>query len=306
MSTDAKLPPKLNFKKPGPAPVAVAAPAPAPAVVAAVPSPTPVAGPAASPVAAVPVAAAQAKPLIAAPKLTPKAPGPIAGPTPMRAAPAAPNPVKPATSGPSPVPTAAAMKKPTPVGVKPVATIKPPVPVAAAKPVMATATPMHAKPAADDDDAAIPDGVSSREAARPDAKRMTAKISLDAVLSAQDSDENGPKTIRLKRPGETGVTPVPGTKPKLEPSVGEGMEAEAPKGADDVAPKRMIRVKRPSSAGDAGSTSSSSAADVRLEDLTANDSPHWAFVLSAVAAVIVAALNLYIVLAGLQGWPWIG
>lgn len=337
--TELKLPPKISLKKAPDSPAPVAAVA-APVAVA----PQPVAEVAApAPVAATMAAPAAAKPIIAAPKLTPR-PMPVGVTAPTTAKPAGlPLPaMKPATTPPGS--GIGGIKKPLPVGIKPVAAAKP-IPVAAAKPMsvaaaVAAATPsspttaptldkrqtsrvelgVAAKTTSGSLDVSDLEATSSKDASKPDAKRMTAKISLDAVLTGPDPDaDSGPKTIRLKRPGETTapIKPSP-IKPKADTSVVDASDdaaaskvtkSDAGESAEgDSGTKRTIRVKRAGGTGSqtSGPQSKTNVMDVQLEDLTQADSTHWAFVLCGVAAVIVAAVNLYITLAGYKGLPWIG
>ncbi|MBT3192325.1 MAG: hypothetical protein HN341_07190 [Verrucomicrobia bacterium] len=162
-------------------------------------------------------------------------------------------------------------------------------------------------------------GADAGEAPSPDPKRQTSRISLEAALGG-DGDEkaSGPKTIRLKRPSEAPTVRI------QKPPAAEGgsdlnktAQIEAPE--DAVVPdtqKKTIKVKRPSqrrsvkSVSVKRSTTAPDASDA-AEPLTAapsvaqpeltTDDAHWTFITSAIAAMIVACVLIYVLCAQVLG-----
>lgn len=155
----------------------------------------------------------------------------------------------------------------------------------------------------------------------PDLKRQTSRISLEAALGSEDKDETkGPKTIRLKRPSEAPTVRV--QKAPATDAKGDGLnktsEIEAPQEAADTpdTQKKTIKVKRPSQRrniksvsvkrsadGDAPVTETPMAASVAQPAATAthDDSAHWTFITTAIAAMIVTCVTIYVLCAQVLG-----
>jgi hypothetical protein len=129
-------------------------------------------------------------------------------------------------------------------------------------------------------------------------KRKTSRISLDAVLgeSAAGPEASGPKTIRLKRPGEAPTVKV-GAAPKPEPAAGA---AEPPPAAGQTQRKTVV-VRRPQASAASRKLSvarptgaaPSEAPGVALEPAEPPKSPHWFFGLTAIAATLVLCVVIW-------------
>jgi hypothetical protein len=148
-------------------------------------------------------------------------------------------------------------------------------------------------------------------------KRKTSRISLDAVLGSEGdapADDQGPKTIRLKKPSELATvkvgqsapaTPVKGDTTAIAegaaeskkntqaiPAVDEGDDSSATR-------RRTIRVKRAGGAGKVELGSEAPAAAASQPDLeeSVEDRPHGVFIFSAVAAIVVGLVLVYVLTA---------
>lgn len=180
---------------------------------------------------------------------------------------------------PGALPQAKPAFSPTPVAVKPaiaaapVSVAKPTdakkkttrIPLEAAKPTGAAKTaeapkgpktiriePLLAQPARGPASAAAEKGDAMTFSAE---KRKTSRISLEAVLGGESETEaeGGPKTIRLKRPGDAThakVDTVPKTVKVGQPSAGTAAPASPAEENAGEAPtvRKTVRVKRPSGA----------------------------------------------------------
>jgi hypothetical protein len=150
-----------------------------------------------------------------------------------------------------------------------------------------------------------------------DSKSQTSRISLEAALGTDsDSATTGPKTIRLKRPGKTPSVKVNkiGNKDK---DLGKTSKIELPDSNSDVpdTQKKTIKVKRPSQRRKAKTMSVKRKDDeapaegipiTPLSDLTAQNAPapdtvHWTFIVSSIAAVLVACVLIYVMCAQVFG-----
>jgi hypothetical protein len=186
---------------------------------------------------------------------------------------------------PSPLPGAAAALNaggPKTIRIKPGGTT-----VGAVKPPTPDAGPRIPAPAAPSPEVAA-------------AKRTTSRISLEAVFGAEaapEGGEGGPKTIRLKRPGETGVQKPPSA-------------ADAPAGGEEsgASPtiKKTVRVKRPTPGAEAAAPAAvaRTAAIHRAEESlpgAVNDEPNPVFPLFALAASLVLLVLIYVLLAQCLG-----
>lgn len=259
------LPPKLDLRKSGilkpatPAagtPVAPGAIAPAPAVASA------------APVAAQPVAGAP-RPIIpgAQPAWKPK-------------------PVMPAAA-------VASVAQPQPTPKKDTSRI----PLEAAKPRVEKAIPVAGMEAPSTVKISKPgDTVQITGLPKPDdveaaEKRKTSRISLDAVLndSTREADTSGPKTIRLKRPGEA---------PTVKAGAAGGDESE--KGASQTQRKTIVVKRQQSTAAGqkisvARAGGGKAAADGAPSDMPVMSvpAPHGIFGFFAVAATLVLGVVVY-------------
>lgn len=168
-------------------------------------------------------------------------------------------------------------------------------------------------------------------AASPDAKRMTTRISLEAVLMTPEASEakpavpgvpgsdTGPKTIRLKRPSEAATVKV-SPKPKIA-KVEEAGSAEAkaalnrtarleeaaeePAAEGDTPSKRKtIRIKRPGEGG-GGAGAPQAVSIARGEGggvpMVMEDEPHVTFPLLGIAACLVVIVTIYMFAAQALG-----
>jgi hypothetical protein len=127
--------------------------------------------------------------------------------------------------------------------------------------------------------------VALGEADRPAAaKRTTSRISLESVMgrdgaagrTAQD-DDNAPRTIRLKRPGDVAA---------VRPAGEEGEAGAAP------TVRRTIRVKRADA-----SVRPVAIAPVELAPAVPVDEVHWAWPTFAILAALVTCVLIYVLMA---------
>jgi hypothetical protein len=120
-----------------------------------------------------------------------------------------------------------------------------------------------------------------------DEKRRTAKISLEAALAASETD--GPRTIRLRRPSDAPVGETVRTKS------GEAPDQTASADTNETG-KKTIRIKRtPTAPGvEVASDLATGAAPIGMVSVRVADRPHWAFLVTAIAATLVVAVNLYV------------
>lgn len=148
-------------------------------------------------------------------------------------------------------------------------------------------------------------------------KRKTSRISLEAALASEPavSGSEGPKTIRLKRPSEAATVKVgQSSPPKSETSpipaeppptlnktadIGGQMDVPEPTVATR---KKTIRVKRPSRSPGVKTTPeimrTEGAGVPGVEEAApVVDSPNWFFVVSSVAAILVAGVLIYLLTA---------
>lgn len=128
------------------------------------------------------------------------------------------------------------------------------------------------------------------------AKRTTSRISLDAVLGAPEAvpeQPGGPKTIKLKKPGEPSA---------VKPPVAAAAAVAAPSAADASAAttqKKTVRIKRP------GETPEQPAIPARMDEPAAAEAvrarsshePHFFFPLCAVLSMFVFFVLIYVLLA---------
>ena len=162
------------------------------------------------------------------------------------------------------------------------------------------------------------------EPVEPDPKRHTSRISLEAALGSDEKGESpstGPKTIRLKRPSE-----APTVKVKKAPEGGGDGEGELRKTAKIELPpdekeapatqRKTIKVKRPSqrrtvksvsvkrgpqAEGDAASVAGDEPQASPVGAPVVVDSAHWTFITTAIAAMIVCFVLIYVLCAQVLG-----
>jgi hypothetical protein len=151
----------------------------------------------------------------------------------------------------------------------------------------------------------------------PDPKRQTSRISLESALGSES--DNGPKTIKLKRPGinntsiriqglesrDTAAAPPP----PPPPAAAAGLPTASP--GDNAIPetqKKTIKVKRPAGrtalrtgGSSTGSGSSSPAMFTPPTKAVAADSAHWFFILTGCAATIITGVLIYVLCAQALG-----
>lgn len=128
-------------------------------------------------------------------------------------------------------------------------------------------------------------------------KRKTSRISLDSATSQEDASESddAPRTIRLKRPGE----PAAGGAPR---SLSADTAAVSMEGGDSGTRKKTVKLRRPGADGVPSAAEAAPAMDVvRAPAMPKTDSIHWTFGVFAVAAMLVAAVSVYVLLAQLTG-----
>jgi len=147
----------------------------------------------------------------------------------------------------------------------------------------------------------------------PDPKRQTSRISLEAALGTEE-ESTGPKTIRLKRPGKTPTLKV---SEQLDSDGGLSKTSKIEMPKDDEAPatqKKTIKIKRPSQKRSAKKVSvkreTEAAENTTISPLQplqplANqktpDTVHWTFIVSSIAATIVACVLIYVLCAQVFG-----
>ena len=162
------------------------------------------------------------------------------------------------------------------------------------------------------------------EPVKPDAKRQTSRISLEAALSSDGTGNGepaatGPKTIRLKRPSE-----APTVKVKKAPDAADSGELRKtakiempPDEAETPATQRKtIKVKRPSqrrtvksvsvkrgseSEGDAAAAPAGAPQAMPAAEPVVVDSAHWTFITTAIAAMIACFVLIYVLCAQVLG-----
>jgi|GEM_PF-1300219 len=135
------------------------------------------------------------------------------------------------------------------------------------------------------------------------AKRTTSRISLEAVLGTPGEGgkpaEGAPKTIRLRRPGETaGVRPIPA--PGV-PGQAEGVAAEG-EGAPTV--RKTIRVRRAVETPEIARPTIARAETLTpagLESLAPEEKVSVVFPLIALAAILVTCVLIYMFLGQAVG-----
>lgn len=148
-----------------------------------------------------------------------------------------------------------------------------------------------------------------------DPKRKTSRISLEAAIAINDKGApdtgEGPKTIRLKKPGDMATVklqpqpaaaplpvppPVPaagGTTPLDATAALEGIPVED--AGQTPTKRKTIKVRRPGQAGEPAVETAGGGADARrpsiavaVAPVVVEDSPHWFFITAASIAVLVA------------------
>ncbi len=162
------------------------------------------------------------------------------------------------------------------------------------------------------------------EPMKPDSKRQTSRISLEAALGSDGTGNGepaatGPKTIRLKRPSE-----APTVKVKKAPDDDAGGELRKtakiempPDEAETPATQRKtIKVKRPSqrrtvksvsvkrgpeAEGDAAAAPAGAPQAMPAAEPVVVDSAHWTFITTAIAAMIVCFVLIYVLCAQVLG-----
>ena len=152
------------------------------------------------------------------------------------------------------------------------------------------------------------------------AKRQTSRISLQEALTtpteaqagagqAQTIAETpapsgGPKTIRIKRPGDAAGAPAPAPEPAAVSAPAAGGEAAAPGEAGPPTQRKTIKLRRPGAgpegeAGRASVTLPKAAADFAAAQAagpkTEADEPGPVFAVLSLAGVLVAAAVVYLI-----------
>lgn len=160
-----------------------------------------------------------------------------------------------------------------------------------------------------------------------DLKRKTSRISLDAVLPQLEAagaagGDSGPKTIRIKRP----AIATPSALPAITEAPGDVVavpeaDLKSQTARVDIPPesaaiegqqtqKKTIKIRRSDGGGAEVKAAprsisiSRNEAQAAVPTQTQVTQPHWAFVLAAVAAVIVMCVMLYALMA--QAVPTLG
>jgi hypothetical protein len=149
-----------------------------------------------------------------------------------------------------------------------------------------------------------------------DEKRLTSRISLEAVLMPEEAGaatpaagDSGPKTIRLKRPGE-GTTVKVISRPKLSKPDDDGTSAaalsrtarleepaEEEEGGETPTKRKTIRIKRPTQTPSAAGTGVRSEVSREPMQFVVEDEPSWIFPFVTIAAVLVVCVVIYVLLA---------
>jgi hypothetical protein len=127
-------------------------------------------------------------------------------------------------------------------------------------------------------------------------KRKTSRISIEDAAAQQgdaEAGDGGPRTIRLKKPGEaaprvaaTATAPIPPVENESTDSGGR---------------KKTVKLRR---AGPEDASAAAAAPEMEVlrgAPAPVADSIHWTFGLFAVAAMLVAAVAVYVLLAQLTG-----
>jgi hypothetical protein len=161
---------------------------------------------------------------------------------------------------------------------------------------------------------------------KPDDKRKTSRISLEAALAIEDkgADANAPKTIRLKKPGETAakVSPTIETikaqpasgKPAMSQTARLDEPAAEPEEEEGTTPTRRktIKVKRPSdrpginlASGGAEAPATASGAAARM-DVAEEKGPVKTGVFDwiAIAAALLTIIMTFVVMFMLASQAW--
>jgi len=137
-------------------------------------------------------------------------------------------------------------------------------------------------------------------------KRKTSRISLEAVLGGEGGTggEGGPKTIRLKRPGDAGRVKVSAVPETVKKEAAEAEETFA--GAPTI--RKAVRVKRPAAEGgkpaltiarpraEEAAQTPAAAATAPVQ-LPAADRVNPIFPLLTLAAVLVLCVTIYMLCA---------
>jgi hypothetical protein len=122
-------------------------------------------------------------------------------------------------------------------------------------------------------------------------KRRTAKISLEAALGP--SPDEAPRTIRLKKPSEAGTVRVGAAqKPKTDTApIGALGSEPVPETVDTR--KKTIKVRRPGGATGVVVVEEGGASAVEFQAGGGEDRPHWFFLVTSIAAVLVTCVLAY-------------
>ncbi|MBA4389148.1 MAG: hypothetical protein C0404_14340 [Verrucomicrobia bacterium] len=175
---------------------------------------------------------------------------------------------------------------------------------------------------------AAPVGIpSAPPASTPsDPKRKTSRISLEAAMAINEQGAEageGPKTIKLRKPSEmptlkapqqpavAGLQPAPaaspgGTAPLDATAALDSVAEAAGEGEQTPTKRKTIKVKKPTQRsepmeGGGGFESRRPSIAVSVAPSVVEDNPHWIFAIFGTAAVIVAALVLWVILAQWMG-----
>ena len=136
-------------------------------------------------------------------------------------------------------------------------------------------------------------------------KRKTSRIPLDAALASErkEGESAAPKTIRLKRPGET-VEKVPeapeaGPKPTgTDTSLLD--KTDSPPAEETPTRRKTIRVKRPTDGPEMKSAGIPTITVAEAEAPQGNE-PGWVFAVPAAAAVVVICVVIWMLAAQAYG-----
>jgi len=141
-------------------------------------------------------------------------------------------------------------------------------------------------------------------------KRKTSRISLESALVPETkSGEESPKTIKLKRPSEAStvkLAPPPAGSDGAAAQDAKSKTAkldDLPPAEEEISPTRRktIKVKRPSGAPGAGvaalagegGEAPAAAFHAAAAPAPDTDEPHWSFALTAVAALLLAIVTIW-------------
>ena len=155
------------------------------------------------------------------------------------------------------------------------------------------------------------------------AKRKTSRIPLEAAFTAERKDAGsgagGPKTIKLKRPGEAATVKAaemaqteegaaaPEAKAGSEgrPASGDTarLDEQVPAASEEETPtrKKTIRVKRPSDTPGVRAAGPLPISVTSAETAVAEDEPGWVWALVNVAAIAVVAVVVWMLAAQVFG-----